>query len=138
MRLPTGAELWPIAIFTVIFLILVNLMHWRQRWTAHYPPGPMPWPVLGNLLHMDFQNMPAGFQKVREFLEDRRSHGDHKWVVVKLHAGQGAAPPPERRLRGSPVRRVVQDPRSRWIFQRQQLGGGMDPSSQFEMQLTGW
>ena len=65
MRLPTGAELWPIAIFTVIFLILVNLMHWRQRWTAHYPPGPMPWPVLGNLLHMDFQNMPAGFQKLR-------------------------------------------------------------------------
>lgn len=64
MRLPTGSELWPIAIFTVIFLLLVDLMHRRQRWTSRYPPGPVPWPVLGNLLQIDFQNMPAGFQKV--------------------------------------------------------------------------
>ncbi|XP_034372624.1 cytochrome P450 2D4 isoform X2 [Arvicanthis niloticus] len=65
MRLPTGAELWPIAIFTVIFLLLVDLVHRRPRWTARYPPGPVSWPVLGNLLQMDFQNMPAGLQKLR-------------------------------------------------------------------------
>ncbi|XP_051016035.1 cytochrome P450 2D4-like [Acomys russatus] len=65
MRLLTGAELWSVAIFVVIFLLLVDLMHRRQHRTARYPPGPMPWPVLGNLLQIDFQNMPAGFQKLR-------------------------------------------------------------------------
>lgn len=76
MRLPTGADLWPVAIFMVIFLLLVDLMQRRQRWAARYPPGPVPWPVLGNLPQIDFQNMPAGFQKVRGLLEGRRSHGD--------------------------------------------------------------
>lgn len=70
MRLLTGSELWPIAIFTVIFLLLVDLMHRRQRWTSRYPPGPVPWPVLGNLLQIDFQNMPAGFQKLRRRFGD--------------------------------------------------------------------
>uniref|UniRef100_A0A2R9BEK3 Cytochrome P450 n=1 Tax=Pan paniscus TaxID=9597 RepID=A0A2R9BEK3_PANPA len=32
-------------------------MHRHQRWTAHYPPGPLPLPGLGNLLHVDFQNI---------------------------------------------------------------------------------
>ncbi|ERE82573.1 cytochrome P450 2D4-like protein [Cricetulus griseus] len=67
MRLLTGADLWSVAIFMAIFLLLVNLMHRRHRWTARYPPGPMPLPVLGNLLQVDFQNMPAGFQKQRRF-----------------------------------------------------------------------
>ncbi|GAB1299655.1 Cytochrome P450 [Apodemus speciosus] len=71
MRLPTGADLWPVAIFTVIFLLLVDLMHRRQRWAARYPPGPVPWPVLGNLPQMDFQNMPAGLQKMAQQLRCR-------------------------------------------------------------------
>ncbi|KAK7795510.1 hypothetical protein U0070_010768 [Myodes glareolus] len=65
MGLLTGAELWSVAIFFAIFLLLVDLMHRRHRWTARYPPGPMSLPVLGNLLQVDFQNMPAGFQKLR-------------------------------------------------------------------------
>lgn len=40
----------------------------------------------------------------------------NKWAVVKLHAGQ---------VKRIPVRGVGQDPRSRWVFQRQQPGGGM-------------
>uniref|UniRef100_A0A2I3RWU0 Cytochrome P450 n=1 Tax=Pan troglodytes TaxID=9598 RepID=A0A2I3RWU0_PANTR len=32
-------------------------MHRHQRWTARYPPGPLPLPGLGNLLHVDFQNI---------------------------------------------------------------------------------
>lgn len=105
MRLPTGAELWPIAIFTVIFLLLVDLMHRRQRWTARYPPGPVSWPVLGNLLQMDFQNMPAGLQKVRELLEGRRGHGNAYSKQVgggETACWTGSWPPGESRLRGSP------------------------------------
>lgn len=74
MGLLAGAELWSVAIFFAIFLLLVDLMHRRHRWTARYPPGPMSLPVLGNLLQVDFQNMPAGFQKVRKLLEVRRGH----------------------------------------------------------------
>nr|XP_021498839.1 cytochrome P450 2D4 [Meriones unguiculatus] len=59
------AELWSVAIFMAVFLLLVDLIHRRRRRTACYPPGPAPWPVLGNLLQMDFQNMPAGFHKLR-------------------------------------------------------------------------
>lgn len=76
MRLLTGTELWSVAIFMVIFLLLVDLMHRRQRWSPRFPPGPVPLPVLGNLMQMDFQNMPAGLQKVRELLEVRRGHGE--------------------------------------------------------------
>lgn len=65
MGLLSGDGLWPLAIFTVIFILLVDLMHRRQRWTARYPPGPVPLPVLGNLLQVDFKNMPYSMYKVR-------------------------------------------------------------------------
>ncbi|EDL04491.1 mCG4193, isoform CRA_a [Mus musculus] len=64
MELLTGTDLWPVAIFTVIFILLVDLLHRRQRWTSRYPPGPVPWPVLGNLLQVDLDNMPYSFYKV--------------------------------------------------------------------------
>ncbi|OBS68849.1 hypothetical protein A6R68_02639, partial [Neotoma lepida] len=74
MWLLPGDGLWSVAIFTAIFLLLVDLMYRRQRWTARYPPGPVPVPVLGNLLQVDFQNMPYSLHKVREMLQQR--YGD--------------------------------------------------------------
>ncbi|XP_021039248.1 cytochrome P450 2D11 isoform X2 [Mus caroli] len=65
MELLTGAGLWSVAIFTVIFILLLDLMHRRQRWTSRYPPGPVPWPVLGNLLQVDLDNMPYSLYKLQ-------------------------------------------------------------------------
>lgn len=84
MRMLTWTELWSVAIFVVVFLLLVDLTHRHRRQTARYPPGPVAWPVLGNLLQMDFQNMPAGFQRVRELLEGGRGHGNQP----SEHSGQ--------------------------------------------------
>ncbi|XP_047404167.1 cytochrome P450 2D14-like isoform X1 [Sciurus carolinensis] len=65
MGLLTGDALWTLGVAMAIFLLLVDLMHRRQRWAARYPPGPMPLPGLGNLLQIDFQNMTNSFQKLR-------------------------------------------------------------------------
>uniref|UniRef100_A0ABK0KZR6 Cytochrome P450 n=1 Tax=Rattus norvegicus TaxID=10116 RepID=A0ABK0KZR6_RAT len=65
MELLNGTGLWPMAIFTVIFILLVDLMHRHQRWTSRYPPGPVPWPVLGNLLQVDPSNMPYSMYKLQ-------------------------------------------------------------------------
>uniref|UniRef100_A0A8D2ASL1 Cytochrome P450 n=1 Tax=Sciurus vulgaris TaxID=55149 RepID=A0A8D2ASL1_SCIVU len=65
MGLLTGDALWTLGVAVAIFLLLVDLMHRRQRWAARYPPGPMPLPGLGNLLQIDFQNMTNSFQKLR-------------------------------------------------------------------------
>uniref|UniRef100_A0A8C8UD28 Uncharacterized protein n=1 Tax=Peromyscus maniculatus bairdii TaxID=230844 RepID=A0A8C8UD28_PERMB len=64
MELLTGCGLGSVAIFTVLFILLVDLMHRRQRWTSHYPPGPVPLPVLGNLLQVDFNDMPYSLYKI--------------------------------------------------------------------------
>ncbi|XP_012880310.1 PREDICTED: cytochrome P450 2D17-like [Dipodomys ordii] len=77
MGLLTGEALWAVAVAVAIFLLLVDLMHRRQRWAAHYPPGPVPLPGLGNLLEMDFQNLPYCFYKLQ------RRFGE----VVSLHLG---------------------------------------------------
>ncbi|CAH6791262.1 cytochrome P450 2D28 [Phodopus roborovskii] len=66
MELLTGYGLWPVAIFTVIFILLVDLFHQRQRWTARYPPGPVPLPLLGNLLQVDFRNMQYSLYKLQQ------------------------------------------------------------------------
>nr|XP_034372132.1 cytochrome P450 2D26 isoform X3 [Arvicanthis niloticus] len=65
MGLLIGDDLWAVALFTAIFLLLVDLVHRRKFWTPHYPPGPMPLPGLGNLLQVDFENMPYSFYKLR-------------------------------------------------------------------------
>ncbi|XP_052016269.1 cytochrome P450 2D9-like isoform X1 [Apodemus sylvaticus] len=65
MELLTGTGLWPVALFTAIFILLVDLMHRRQRWTSRYPPGPVPWPVLGNLLQVDLDNLPYSLYKLQ-------------------------------------------------------------------------
>ncbi|XP_008060176.1 cytochrome P450 2D17-like isoform X2 [Carlito syrichta] len=65
MGLLSGDTLAPLAVGVAIFLLLADLMHRRQRWAARYPPGPMPVPGAGNLLHVDFQNLPYCFSKLR-------------------------------------------------------------------------
>ncbi|XP_051016037.1 cytochrome P450 2D26 [Acomys russatus] len=66
MGLLVGDNLWPVVIFTAIFLLLLDLMHRRKFWTARYPPGPVPLPGLGNLLQVDYENMPYSFYKLRQ------------------------------------------------------------------------
>lgn len=65
MGLLIGDDLWAVVIFTAVFLLLVDLVHRRKFWTAHYPPGPVPLPWLGNLLQVDFENMPYSLYKLR-------------------------------------------------------------------------
>ncbi|CAO2601473.1 Cytochrome P450 2D3 [Lemmus lemmus] len=66
MALLTEDGLWSVVLFTAIFLLLVDLMHRRKFWTARYPPGPVPLPGLGNLLQVDFENMPYSVYKLRQ------------------------------------------------------------------------
>ncbi|CAH6791263.1 cytochrome P450 2D20 [Phodopus roborovskii] len=66
MALLIGDGPWSVVIFTAIFLLLVDLMHRRKFWTARYPPGPMSLPGLGNLLQVDFENMPYSLYKLRQ------------------------------------------------------------------------
>lgn len=65
MGLMTGDGLSTLAVAVVIFLLLVDLVHRRARWAAHYPPGPTALPGLGNLLQVDFQDMLCCFNQVR-------------------------------------------------------------------------
>ncbi|XP_062058745.1 cytochrome P450 2D17-like isoform X2 [Lepus europaeus] len=70
MGLLTGDVLVSLAVAMAIFLLLVDLMHRRQRWAPHYPPGPMALPGLGNLLQVDFQDPRRSFHQLR------RRYGD--------------------------------------------------------------
>ncbi|XP_003470593.2 cytochrome P450 2D16-like [Cavia porcellus] len=70
MGLLTGDALYSVAVALAVFLLLVDLMHRRQRWAARYPPGPVPVPGLGNLLQVDFENPAYSFYKLRSRFGD--------------------------------------------------------------------
>ncbi|XP_041610748.1 cytochrome P450 2D15 isoform X2 [Vulpes lagopus] len=65
MGLLTGDTLGPLAVAVAIFLLLVDLMHRRRRWATRYPPGPLPVPMVGNLLQMDFQEPICYFSQLQ-------------------------------------------------------------------------
>ncbi|XP_008060184.1 cytochrome P450 2D17-like isoform X2 [Carlito syrichta] len=65
-----GVALAPVAIAVAIFLLLVDLMHRRLRWTKRYPPGPMPLPGLGNMLQVNLDNLPSSISQLRRRFGD--------------------------------------------------------------------
>ncbi|XP_040847342.1 cytochrome P450 2D17-like isoform X2 [Ochotona curzoniae] len=65
MGLLSADTLTPLAVAVAIFLLLVDLMHRRQRWASCYPPGPMGMPGLGNLLQLDFNAISYCFRQLR-------------------------------------------------------------------------
>lgn len=66
MGLLSADTLTPLAVAVAIFLLLVDLMHRRQRWASRYPPGPMGLPGLGHLLQVDLRDPTNYFRKVRQ------------------------------------------------------------------------
>ncbi|XP_004437986.1 PREDICTED: cytochrome P450 2D14-like [Ceratotherium simum simum] len=70
MELLTGETLGSLAVAMAIFLLLVDLMHRRQRWAPRYPPGPMPLPGLGNLLQVDSQDTLCFFTRLQRRFGD--------------------------------------------------------------------
>uniref|UniRef100_A0A8C9P227 Cytochrome P450 n=1 Tax=Spermophilus dauricus TaxID=99837 RepID=A0A8C9P227_SPEDA len=65
-----GMLMGPLCVAVAVFLLLVDLMHRRQCWASRYPPGPLPLLRLGNLLQIDFQNMPYPRYKLRHQFGD--------------------------------------------------------------------
>ncbi|KAM9542238.1 cytochrome P450 2J2-like [Guaruba guarouba] len=64
-----------IFVFFFVFLLVADYM--KRRKPKHFPPSPFSLPFLGHILLMDFNNLPAMVQKIRE------KYGD----VISLQMG---------------------------------------------------
>ncbi|XP_078497267.1 cytochrome P450 2D17-like [Lissotriton helveticus] len=52
-------------LFFVTFILLVDFMK-RRKGGSSYPPAPPSWPFVGNLLQVDFRNLPGSFDKLNK------------------------------------------------------------------------
>ena len=68
MELLTGTSLWPVAILTVIFILLQDLMHQQKCCTSCYLPGTVLWTLQRNLLQVDLDNMPYSLYKANDLV----------------------------------------------------------------------
>ncbi|XP_078496994.1 cytochrome P450 2D3-like isoform X2 [Lissotriton helveticus] len=52
-------------LFFITFILLVDFMK-RRKGGSSYPPGPPSWPFVGNMLQVDFHNLPRSFDKLNK------------------------------------------------------------------------
>ncbi|CAH1786162.1 unnamed protein product [Owenia fusiformis] len=58
-------------LFILVILLLIVWANKKQRDGLNWPPGPRPWPIVGNILQMGNDSLP--FKKLKEF---RKKYGD--------------------------------------------------------------
>uniref|UniRef100_A0A3Q1GFJ4 Uncharacterized protein n=1 Tax=Acanthochromis polyacanthus TaxID=80966 RepID=A0A3Q1GFJ4_9TELE len=74
------------------------IFHLRPRRPKNFPPGPPALPIVGNILHLNLQNLMEDFEKVRKISlffytcsPSLFSHDNEKlWSGEKINGGENS------------------------------------------------